>query len=67
MAALFAPGSAAAIFGPRQLAPEPDPPALHLIQARSDEAYRRRLRAECPNRPGVYGMLDADGNLIYVG
>ena len=28
---------------------------------------RRSLRARCPRRPGVYGMLDAEGRLIYVG
>ena len=28
---------------------------------------RRRLRALCPASPGVYGMLDREGQLIYVG
>jgi excinuclease ABC subunit C len=28
---------------------------------------RRSMRRECPRRPGVYGMLDARGQLIYVG
>jgi excinuclease ABC subunit C len=28
---------------------------------------RRLLRRHCPTRPGVYGMLDAEGQLIYVG
>lgn len=28
---------------------------------------RRSMRAECPCRPGVYGMLDGRGQLIYVG
>ncbi len=28
---------------------------------------RRALRDSCPEQPGVYGMLDADGELIYVG
>jgi excinuclease ABC subunit C len=28
---------------------------------------RAGVRAECPRRPGVYGMLDATGQLIYVG
>jgi excinuclease ABC subunit C len=28
---------------------------------------RRSMRSECPRRPGVYGMLDARGQLIYIG
>jgi excinuclease ABC subunit C len=28
---------------------------------------RRNMRSECPRRPGVYGMLDRRGQLIYVG
>ena len=28
---------------------------------------RRSMRSECPRRPGVYGMLDAHGQLIYIG
>ncbi len=28
---------------------------------------RRALRAHCPLLPGVYGMIDAEGELIYVG
>jgi excinuclease ABC subunit C len=28
---------------------------------------RRTMRDECPRRPGVYGMIDVRGQLIYVG
>jgi excinuclease ABC subunit C len=28
---------------------------------------RRLIRWHCPGTPGVYGMIDADGSLIYVG
>jgi excinuclease ABC subunit C len=28
---------------------------------------RRAMRDTCPSRPGVYGMIDARGSLIYVG
>ncbi len=28
---------------------------------------RQMLREQCPKRPGVYGWLDADGQLVYVG
>jgi excinuclease ABC subunit C len=30
-------------------------------------SVRRTMRDECPRRPGVYGMIDARGQLIYVG
>lgn len=30
-------------------------------------AMRRELRAGCPTQPGVYGMIDRSGELIYVG
>jgi excinuclease ABC subunit C len=30
-------------------------------------AFRRAIREECPARPGVYGMVDIHGQLIYVG
>lgn len=28
---------------------------------------RRAVRQLCPSQPGVYGMLDADGEIIYIG
>ncbi|MCH2180535.1 MAG: UvrB/UvrC motif-containing protein [Mariniblastus sp.] len=30
-------------------------------------AARQMLREQCPTRPGVYGWLDANGQLVYVG
>jgi excinuclease ABC subunit C len=30
-------------------------------------ALRRGVRELCPSRPGVYGMLNSDGDLIYIG
>lgn len=41
------------------------PPAL--VAARRAAGLRGPLRQLCPARPGVYGMLDQDGQLIYVG
>ncbi len=32
-----------------------------------NRTVRRRLRAVCPSLPGVYGMIDRQGQLIYVG
>jgi excinuclease ABC subunit C len=54
-------------FGPTRLDPAPTPPALHFVLARQSAALRARLRLLCPRRPGVYGMVDPRGALIYVG
>src|SRR5262245_11368627 len=41
---------------------------LHSLSIVDDFAdVRRQMRNQCPPRPGVYGMLDAHGQLIYVG
>ena len=32
-----------------------------------DAASRKLVRENCPLAPGVYGMIDGDGRLIYVG
>ena len=34
---------------------------------RDRRSVRQQLRAECPAVPGVYGMVDHEGRLIYVG
>jgi excinuclease ABC subunit C len=54
-------------FGPSRFATATAPPTLHFILARGPAALRQRLRLKCPRRPGVYGMVDARGGLIYVG
>jgi len=42
--------------------------ALETLEvALEHREVRRRLRAVCPTSPGVYGMLDGAGQLIYVG
>src|SRR5262249_13695182 len=43
------------------------PPPLFQVRASRSSSLRRRLRAECPRCPGVYGMVDANEELIYVG
>ena len=41
---------------------------LHRILVREDRTeIRRQIRELCPRTPGVYGMIDRDGQLIYVG
>lgn len=54
-------------FGPVALGPSSRTPELHQITGRRPAQLRKRLRETCPRRPGVYGMLDARGELIYVG
>jgi excinuclease ABC subunit C len=41
--------------------------ATEMPLAGSRRETRRQLRESCPPAAGVYGMLDADGRLIYVG
>ena len=56
-----------AAFGPNPFAP-PGPPAVpHAVEARRKKDLKERMRVACPRRPGVYGMVDAAGRLIYVG
>ena len=40
---------------------------LVTVRARGPRRLRKAMRAHCPRLPGVYGMLDACGELIYVG
>ncbi len=43
-------------------------PALRWLNLSIDRAaLRREIREQCPDTPGVYGMLDRDAQLIYVG
>jgi excinuclease ABC subunit C len=65
MSRLFASRNAIA-FSPTRLLPPPARP-LHTIQALVPKALRSLVRRECPRLPGVYGMFDANGELIYVG
>ena len=41
--------------------------ALYQVHGDRPAALRKGVREECPRRPGVYGMLDAHGVLVYVG
>jgi excinuclease ABC subunit C len=54
-------------FGPTAFDPTRPLPDLFLTRAGRPAALHRHVRRECPRRPGVYGMLDAHGELIYVG
>jgi excinuclease ABC subunit C len=54
-------------FGPCALAAAAAPPPAHHAAGPRPAELRRRVRRECPRRPGVYGMLDRHGELLYVG
>ncbi len=54
-------------FGRDPFSPFRRAPKLTTICGNRKADLRAALRAECPKVPGVYGMLDATGRLIYVG
>lgn len=54
-------------FGRDPFSPSAKPPLLTKVTGRRKPDLKAALRAECPKAPGVYGMLDETGRLIYVG
>jgi excinuclease ABC subunit C len=54
-------------FGPCALGLRLPGEAGELVLPRSRRDVRRRLREQCPSAAGVYGMLNEQGHLIYVG
>jgi excinuclease ABC subunit C len=42
-------------------------PLLEAIHGHRPSRLREKVRKRCPRQPGVYGMVDASGELIYVG
>jgi excinuclease ABC subunit C len=54
-------------FGPSRFQPASSATALHGVAGSSAVALRAEVRKQCPRRPGVYGMIDPRGRLIYVG
>ena len=54
-------------FGVSRLHPFADPPPVQQIRGRRPARLREEVRRHCPRLPGVYGMVDAHGELIYVG
>ncbi|QDT05922.1 UvrABC system protein C [Rubripirellula lacrimiformis] len=53
-------------FGPDPLSPHPTRP-IDAVGDVSTIELKRRVIQSCPRVPGVYGMLDRKGQLIYVG
>jgi excinuclease ABC subunit C len=54
-------------FGPTYLHPQGFRPLFHQICGRKPAMLRAGVRTDAPRLPGVYGMLDRGGQLIYVG
>ena len=54
-------------FGPAGLSLASEPVAITTIRGRRPGLLRQGVREQAPRLPGVYGMLDATGELIYVG
>jgi excinuclease ABC subunit C len=53
-------------FGPNSLFPSADAP-LHRVSGSRPSQLRVKVREQCPRLPGVYGMVNAGGQLIYIG
>ncbi len=54
-------------FGPSRFRPPGEVPTGHLVRGRSQPKLGRGVRAHAPKLPGVYGMLDRKGRIVYVG
>ena len=54
-------------FGPTALVVPNYSPAPGCVLGRKPSILRARVRQQCPRYPGVYGMVDGRGELIYVG
>ncbi len=60
-------GPAQLRFGPCRFLASRHRPLERTEVGRDLKAMRRLVRERCPPRPGVYGMFDLAGQLIYVG
>jgi excinuclease ABC subunit C len=54
-------------FGPCALDPGLTELALHQVHGKRSSQLRKAVRGACPRLPGVYGMIDQHGDLVYVG
>jgi excinuclease ABC subunit C len=54
-------------FGPSQIHPPGFAPGVAAVHGRRTKRLRAGVRADAPRLPGVYGMIDRRGQLIYVG
>jgi len=54
-------------FGPITLYPDSATPPCQKIQAQRRGELRTQVGLLCPRKPGIYGMINGNGELIYVG
>jgi len=54
-------------FGQSRLAAPGPAPFLGLVQGDRPGRLKVRVKRECPRSPGVYGMINERGELIYIG
>jgi excinuclease ABC subunit C len=54
-------------FGPSRFRPPGETPLGHRARGRTEPRLLRGVRASAPMLPGVYGMLDRKGRVVYVG
>ena len=54
-------------FGPSRFRPPDLPTVGRRVRSRGEAQLRQKVRADAPKRPGVYGMLDGRGRVIYIG
>src|SRR5262249_18819602 len=54
-------------FGANYLFPSEPPASVQHVAGSRPAALRRQVRELCSRKPGVYGMLDRHGGLVYVG
>ena len=54
-------------FGPSRFRPAGEAPTGHRVRGRSVRTLLHGVKTHSAKRPGVYGMLDARGRVVYVG
>ncbi len=54
-------------FGPCALDPHGHARPTAAVRGSRPRTLRAGVRRDCPRLPGVYGMIDANGDLLYVG
>ena len=54
-------------FGPCALQTESVSPKLERVHGSRTAVLKTGIRERCPRQPGVYGMIDPHGELVYVG
>jgi len=54
-------------FGPSAFLPAGAPCRCSRVEGTKPSALRSQVRLQAPARPGIYGILDGDEQLIYVG